>query len=183
MRHGFLYWCRERIVVEATVAIFLVIVTASVSTWHLNSQFNVLYSLDQRRNDQAIISIIDGAQKYIYFAVYTFTRSDIADALIRARRRGVVIRGITDAEQALMPEEATILMRLRGVGIAVETQKHRDGIMHVKAVVTERQYASGSYNWTTSATIANDEILEVGSDDYLRRQYLSIIKKIILTNE
>ena len=183
MQRAFLYWSNQRIVVEATVAIFLVIVAASVSAWHLHSQFHVLYSLDQHHNDQAVISIIDEARQYVYFAVYTFTRSNIADALIRARRRGIVVRGITDADQALMPEEAAILTRLRAAGIAVETQKHRDGIMHVKALVTEHHYASGSYNWTTSATTVNDEILEIGGDDYLRRQYVSIIKKILLTNE
>ena len=31
----------------------------------------VVYSLDKMQNDQEIINVINGAQKYIYFAIYT----------------------------------------------------------------------------------------------------------------
>jgi phosphatidylserine/phosphatidylglycerophosphate/cardiolipin synthase-like enzyme len=173
----------QRLLFEIAGAVVLVGASALAISWHFHRKFQVFYSLDARHNDQVVASVIDHAQKYVYFAVYTFTMSTIADALIRAKRRGVVVWGITDADQATVPQEALILSRLNEAGITVETQKHQDGIMHIKAVVTDSEYASGSYNWTASATTANDEVLEVSSDSALRQKYLAIIKKVLITNE
>ncbi len=176
-------WFNERTRMEIVVLLAAVILTIVLMAWHAHDQFRVLYSLDTKNNDQAIISVINNAHSYVYFAVYTFTRATIADALIAAERRGVTVWGITDEGQSALPLELPILARLRAAGITIETEKHPDGIMHVKAIVTDREYASGSYNWTTSATLVNDEVLEIGNNGYLRQQYLAIIKKILITNE
>jgi len=151
--------------------------------FYYHASFTVLYSLDKKQNDQAIINLIDNANSYIYFAVYTFTKENIADALIAAKQRGLDVEGITDATQAQNSYEIAVLKRLKAAGIPVETQKHTDGIMHIKAVVTDNEYALGSYNWTESATVANDELLEIGTDQYLHDQYLAIIKRILAVNE
>jgi hypothetical protein len=148
-----------------------------------HSEPTVLYSLDKRANDRAIISVIDGAQKYIYFAVYTFTKDDIADALVNAKRRGIDVRGITDAGQAETAYEKPIVQKLEAADITIETQKHDGGLMHIKAIATDKAYAMGSYNWTESATVANDELLEIGTDDCLRGVYTDIIKRILTTNQ
>jgi hypothetical protein len=50
-------------------------------------------------------------------------------------------------------------------------------------VVTDKAYAMESYNWTESATVVNDEFLEVGTDDYLRGVYTDIIKRILTINQ
>ena len=52
-------------------------------------------------------------------------------------------------------------------------------IMHLKTVVTDKAYVSGSYNWTAAATNLNDEIIEIGKDEDVRKQYEQIIKSII----
>src|SRR5258706_15120048 len=54
------------------------------------------YSLDRKQNDKELVRVIDGAHKYLYFAIYTFTKANIADAIIRAKQRGVDVRGIID---------------------------------------------------------------------------------------
>ena len=172
------------------VAGVALVVCAAASSWFWigrscasRNEPTVLYSLDKRANDQAIINVIAGAQKYVYFAVYTFTKVNIADALISAKQRGVDVRGITDAGQAETAYEKPIVQKLEAVGIPIETQKHDDGLMHIKAVVTDKEYAMGSYNWTESATVANDELLEIGTDGYLRGVYTDIIKRILTVNQ
>jgi phosphatidylserine/phosphatidylglycerophosphate/cardiolipin synthase-like enzyme len=146
------------------------------------STAKVIYSLDAKQNDQEIIRLIDEADRYAYFAVYTFTKPDIAEALVRAKRRGVDVEGITDRDQAALPEEASVLATLRAGGIPVGTQKHPDGIMHIKALVTDQAYAVGSYNWTWAATNVNDEILEIGTDENVREEYLDIVRRVIKGN-
>ena len=164
------------------IVIITAIATATVTAAHFDSQFRVVYSLDRRDADSEIIRLINGADRYVYFAVYYFSKTDIADALVRAKRRGLDVRGCTDAAASLDTNK-NVVQLLRAAGITVETQKHQDGIMHIKAVVTDKAYASGSYNWTASATEANDEVLEIGTDKSVHDQYLAIIKKVLEVNQ
>jgi len=140
----------------------------------------VIYSLDKKQNDQEIITLIDGARSHVYFAIYTFTLSSIADALVRAKERGVDVRGIMDAGQSSDSYGAPITAKLLAAGIPLVVEKHPtgSGIMHIKALVTDSAYAIGSYNWTSSATNINDEILEIGTDSALRQAYEDILKRL-----
>ncbi len=141
----------------------------------------VIYSLDQKQNDQEIIALIKSAKTHIYFAIYTFTLQNIAEALVEAKERGVDVRGIVDSGQARDSYGAPIIKTLLDGGVSVVTEKHAtgNGIMHIKLLVTEQAYAFGSYNWTKSATTINDEILEIGTDETLRRAYENILKKLL----
>ncbi len=141
----------------------------------------VIYSLDRKQNDQELIALINEAEEYIYFAIYTFTLPSIAEALVEAKKRGVDVRGIVDSEQSANSYGAPIIKTLLDGGVSVVTEKHAtgNGIMHIKLLVTEQAYAFGSYNWTKSATTINDEILEIGTDTLLRQAYENILKKLL----
>lgn len=140
----------------------------------------VVYSLDQKQTDKQIIALIDAAKTYIYFAIYTFTLPSIADALVAAKTRGIAVYGVVDAGQAASSYGAPIIKKLVAAGIPVVFEKHAtgNGIMHIKALVTDSAYATGSYNWTNSANTINDEVLEIGTDPIVRQTYENILKKL-----
>ncbi len=141
----------------------------------------LLYSLDQKQNDQELIALIDATKKRAYFAMYEFTLKDIADALVAAKRRGVDVRGLVDAGESANSYDAPIMTELSAAGIPIETEHHVDGqgIMHIKALVTDTAYAIGSYNWTSSATNENDEILEIGTSPVLVSAYASLLERLL----
>lgn len=140
-------------------------------------QISVYYSRDRELNNE-IINVIKDADKFVYFSVYTFTRMDIKDALLGAKYRGLTVIGVTDRNQASQIEQQRdIVKELREHGIPVYEHDH-SGIMHTKVVVTEKAYASGSYNWTTAATNINDEVLEVGRDRAVRARYETILLEL-----
>mgnify|MGYP000057615733 CR=1 FL=1 len=140
-------------------------------------EINVYYNRDTQLN-QKIIKVIQNADKFVYFGIYTFTRTDIKDALLGAKKRGLDVRGITDRKQLTeISSQGKIIEELKNAGIPILTQDHL-AIMHLKTVVTDKQYASGSFNWTSAATNLNDEVLEIGSDESVRYQYEKILKKI-----
>lgn len=183
-------WLKDRSRMDMKVfaiAISFVIVSSMVigfmvsSTYH-NSQFKIVYSLDKKQNDKEIIKLIDEADKYVYFAIYFFTKENIAKALIRAQKRGLIVWGITD-RGASLESNGKIVSELRKAGINIEVQKHEEGIMHLKTLVTDKAYASGSYNWTASATVVNDEILEIGKNNSIRKKYLKIIQQLLINNQ
>ncbi len=141
------------------------------------SETRVYYNKDHELNEE-IIETIQSADKYVYFAIYTFTRTDIESALLAAKYRGLTVVGITDTDQYNnLPSQKKIINDLRNHNIPVYEQ-HTSGIMHMKAVVTEKSYASGSYNWTASATNINDEVLEVSSNPAVRQQYQNVLEEL-----
>ena len=140
-------------------------------------QINVYYNQDHPLNTE-VINQIENADKFVYFSVYTFTRQDIKDALLAAKYRGLTVVGLTDTQQyETAAGQKDLIDSLRKAGIPVYEQNHA-GIMHTKVLVTDKAYASGSYNWTSSATNINDEVLEVGSDQGIRSQYQGILEEM-----
>lgn len=141
------------------------------------SETKAYYSYDHELNKQ-VIDLIRDADKFVYFGVYTFTRQDIADALLAAKYRGLTVVGITDRDQYnSLDAQKKIINSLRQDGIPVYEQDHA-GIMHMKAVVTDKAYASGSYNWTAAATNLNDEVLEIGTNPRVRQDYQNILEEV-----
>ena len=186
-RHLFLLQLKECLKKESLahfiiVAVFSVWVGFILSGLYTNSQFEVYYSLDRKTNDKEIVKVIDEADKYVYFAIYYFTKDNIADALIRAKKRGLAVSGITD-RQASKESNKNIVAKLKQAGVDIKIRNNNEGIMHIKTVVTDDAYVSGSFNWTQSATISNDEVLEVGTNESVRKKYLEIIKKLLQKND
>jgi len=141
----------------------------------------VVYSLEQKQNDKEIIALIEGAKTKIYFAVYTFTLTNVAEALVAAKKRGVDVRGVVDSGQAAEKFSEPVMNILEAGGVPIVVEKHAtgNGIMHLKMIVTDSAYALGSYNWTSSATNINDEILEIGTDTTLRQTYENFLLKLL----
>lgn len=143
-------------------------------------EVRVLYNKETEAN-RDLINVIQDADEFVYFAIYTFTRSDIKDALLGAKHRGLDVRGVIDKEQiARIEEQQKIYQELKEAGIMLVTQNH-SSIMHLKTLVTEKAYFTGSYNWTSSATNSNDEVIEIGRDERVRTQYEEVVKKLIQT--
>ncbi len=169
---------------DAVYIIIIVLLTAICGqfyyTYHYRPahQIEVFYNQDEALNKK-IISEIREADKFVYFAVYTFTRADIKDALLAAKYRGLDVRGLTDKDQYnKLESQSKIIDELKKAGIPVYTQDHL-GIMHLKVLVTDKAYASGSYNWTSAATNLNDEVLEIGKDEPIRQSFQSILEKLL----
>ncbi|MEM1520630.1 MAG: phospholipase D family protein [Candidatus Korarchaeum sp.] len=105
---------------------------------------------------KAVISLFDRANETIDVAVYSFTHPDIADALIRAKERGVRVRVILGKEQETSYSQYG---KLKSAGIYVILDKN-EYLMHNKfAVVDGKVVATGSFNYTVAADRRNDENL------------------------
>lgn len=104
-----------------------------------------------------IVQEIQRARTSIDIAIYSFTRDEIADALIAAKNRGVAIRILADSEQA--PGVGSEIARLEAAGFQLKrTPGLNGGIMHNKFAIFDNQVLlTGSYNWSTSAETRNFE--------------------------
>jgi phosphatidylserine/phosphatidylglycerophosphate/cardiolipin synthase-like enzyme len=142
----------------------------------------VFYNQERQANVE-ITRAIQDAQEFVYFAVYTFTREDIRDALLAAKYRGLEVKGIMDRKQSeALESQRAIVRELQNAGITIIFNDH-SYIMHLKTLVTEQAFVSGSYNWTASATNLNDEIIEIGRDEDVRKQYQETLETIFARYE
>ncbi len=120
-----------------------------------STQINV-YFCPEDSCGRAIISLIDRANRSVSVAVYSFTHEGIADALIRAKERGLSVRVIIESEQVTSYSQYG---KLRAAGIEVKLDKN-PYLMHNKFVVVDSKVvATGSFNYTESADKKNDENL------------------------
>ena len=107
-----------------------------------------------------VIGFIDQTHASLDAAVYSITHDGIADALIRAKGRGVEVRILTDKTQA--GNASADDERMEASGIAVR-RDHITGLMHHKFMISdchcdgEQALATGSFNWTASADTRNME--------------------------
>lgn len=107
--------------------------------------------------EQMIVSSMDAATKTIDAAVYSFNNPALAQALLRAKKRGVKVRLLLDRTQASGRTNTEILKQLLAAGIDTKVHsKHK--IEHNKfGIFDQKKVTTGSFNWTKPAQISNSE--------------------------
>jgi len=105
---------------------------------------------------QKIVSLIDGAKEEIDFMIYTFTDAQIADALIRARDRGVRVRGIFDEDQDAY-QSYSKYDTLKEAGLDVHLDGNPYKLHHKVMIIDANTTVVGSYNFTDAAQTQNNE--------------------------
>ncbi len=127
-----------------------------------------------------ISSVVTGeiraAQSSIHVAIYTFTNTDIRDALFDAAAvRGVDVSICADAGQTytLSDQHEALRWLADDAGVDVRVANgFSGGIMHHKlAIIDDHTVLTGSFNYTRSANEINDENLVVLSSPELAARY------------
>lgn len=106
--------------------------------------------------------LFDAAGRSVDVCVFTITDNRITRAILRAHRRGVAVRIVTDDLKAYDP--GSDVYRLAGAGVPLRMDRSEDHMHHKFAVFDRRLLVTGSYNWTRSAAERNRENLAVTDD-------------------
>ena len=116
-----------------------------------------------------LIDLIRGCRRSLDICVFTLTHDRLADAVIDAHRRGIQVRLLTDDDKAM--DRGSDVIDLARAGVPVRTD-HSDAHMHNKFAIFDKAIlATGSYNWTRSATRENQENILVTDDPALVAAY------------
>ncbi|MDW8041299.1 MAG: phospholipase D family protein [Nitrososphaerota archaeon] len=123
-----------------------------------------------------IIDLIDRANRSVLVAIYSFTRDDIADALVRAVNRGLEVRVVIERERAY--ETGSEYRRLRDGGVNVRLDGNPDLMHHKFIVIDGRIVITGSYNFSGAAEDRNDENIIVIMGEGVASQYRSEFERV-----
>jgi phosphatidylserine/phosphatidylglycerophosphate/cardiolipin synthase-like enzyme len=118
--------------------------------------------------DENLVAAIDKARLGVDVAVYDLNLWSMRDALLRAHRRGVLVRIVTESDNMDEME----IQELRDAGIEVLGDR-REGLMHHKfAIIDRSEVWTGSMNYTVGGCYRdNNNLLRIQSarlaEDYL----------------
>jgi len=110
--------------------------------------------------DRKITDAIGRARQEVRVQAFLFTHRGLASALIRARRRGVDVQVIADAQQAAAVPNS-VLPSLAAAGVPVFLDAAHDSahnkVMVIDAGTSDALVITGSFNFTHSAQTRNAE--------------------------
>lgn len=105
------------------------------------------------------VSALDAAQTRVDVAMYSFTNSDLADALIRAHARGVSVRVVVEKQQA--GSQYSQHRALSDAGIVVRIDSNPNYMHHKFAVIDDSILINGSMNWSGNGVRENNENVSI----------------------
>jgi phosphatidylserine/phosphatidylglycerophosphate/cardiolipin synthase-like enzyme len=123
-----------------------------------------------------LIQLCRRAQHSLDVCVFTISDNHLSEEIRAAYKRGVAVRVITDDEKA--EDRGSDIYHLMGAGVTVKTDND-SAHMHHKFVLRDNSIlASGSFNWTRSATERNQENLIVTNQPRLVAQFAKQFEKL-----
>ncbi|MEN9946552.1 MAG: hypothetical protein RLZZ293_938 [Pseudomonadota bacterium] len=112
---------------------------------------------------KTVIKAIGEAQQVILVSAYSFTSSDIANALLVAKKRGVDVKLILDKSQVSQKYSSSTFFANQGFDMRIDV-KH--AIYHDKVMIIDNKTViTGSFNFTKAAEAKNAENLLVLRDN------------------
>ena len=122
--------------------------------------------------DERFVQFVDAATRTLDVAAYEFDLENVAQAMVRAKTRGVAIRMVTDSDTVnAVRDEATqkALKIVRDAGITIVPDE-RAAIMHHKFAVRDGQEIwTGSWNLTVGDTYRlNNNAVRMASPELAR---------------
>lgn len=104
------------------------------------------------------------ARAQVRICVFTISDDRISEAILAAHRRGVTVRLLTDNDKRR--DAGSDIDRLGRAGIAIAEDRSPAHMHHKFAIFDDRVLLNGSFNWTRSASQANEEnLLQIGDPE------------------
>ncbi len=124
-----------------------------------------------------ILSLIQAAQKSIYFLAYSFTANDLGTAIRQKAAEGLTVAGVMDDGQ-VNSNLGTEYDPFKQAGLDVRRDGN-PGLMHQKAIIIDRAIViTGSYNFSASAETSNDENVVIIHNAEAAERYLAQFQRV-----
>jgi phosphatidylserine/phosphatidylglycerophosphate/cardiolipin synthase-like enzyme len=134
------------------------------------TQIDVYFSPDDGVQ-ASLLTLLENAQESIYFMAFSFTADSLGKIIRDRAREDVVVAGVMETEQ-VKSNVGTEFDPFKQAGLDV-LRDANEGLMHHKTmIIDESIVVVGSYNFTNSAEIRNDENLLVIYSDQIAAEFM-----------
>lgn len=130
---------------------------------------------------KTLLNTLKAAKKTIHIAMFTLTHSEITEALIEAKERGVDVAVAIDYYTARGASKKT-LQKLKNKGITLYLSQGKELLHHKWGCIDDSSLIMGSANWTRAAFTKNhDFLLFLSPLDSSQQQFFKKLWDIIKT--
>ena len=149
---------------------------ASQNTVVNGSTINVIFTSEDHAIEEAIIPLLNSAQKSIRFLAFSFTDYPMAKAMIDRAAVGVNVAGVF--EKVGSSTDSAELRTLYCAGVPARRDGN-GGFMHNKVVIVDERYVvTGSLNFSTNAETSNDENVLIIDNPDIARLYMQEFERV-----
>ncbi|MBU1239013.1 DUF1669 domain-containing protein [Myxococcota bacterium] len=124
----------------------------------------------------AIVNFIKAAQRTLKICVFTISDDTIAKEIAQAHRSGVQVQILSDNDKTL--DLGSDIQKLAKMGIPVRIDRTSNHMHHKFAVRDSEALLTGSFNWTKSASLYNNENIVTTSDPGAVRAFDNHFRKL-----
>jgi phosphatidylserine/phosphatidylglycerophosphate/cardiolipin synthase-like enzyme len=125
----------------------------------------------------ALVPVLNSAQKSIYFLAYSFTTNKLGDIVRAKAQAGLTVEGVMDEEQ-IKSNQGTEFDAFRQAGLDVRIDGNA-GLMHHKVfIIDEKIVVFGSYNFSRNAETQNDENLIIVHNADIAQQFMQEFQRV-----
>jgi len=124
-----------------------------------------------------LVDIINTANESIYFMAFSFTSDPIGDAVRERAQDGVTVAGVMDVEQ-IESNIGTEFDAFRQAGLDVYRDGNAGQMHHKTIIIDESIVITGSYNFTNSAEVRNDEYVLVIYNEEIAKLFIAEFQRI-----
>jgi len=125
---------------------------------------------------EIVVSQISRARHSIEIAMYAITSREIAQAIVKAKDRGIKVRVVLDKSQIKEITSKSRYLIKKDVNVKFHIGP---GLMHDKfAIVDDRAVLTGSFNWTAAADKKNAENLLLITDKEIAMKFVKQFKHL-----
>ena len=123
-----------------------------------------------------ICNFIDKAKQSLLICVFTISDNKITESILAAHKRGVSIKIITDNDKST--DKGSDIHQIASAGISVKMDMSRHHMHHKFAIKDSNTLLTGSYNWTRSAEIYNQENFIITNNKKLVKSFRKEFDKL-----
>lgn len=122
-----------------------------------------------------VVDAINSSKESIYFAVFSFTKDEIGEALIKKHNEeGIEVIGVFESQQISIYSEYD---RLKKEGLRVFEDANKYNLHHKFFIVDKEIVITGSANFSNNAEKRNDEnLLVIKNKDIAERYYKEFLR-------
>jgi phosphatidylserine/phosphatidylglycerophosphate/cardiolipin synthase-like enzyme len=117
-----------------------------------------------------IREVLNTAKESIDFMAFSFTSDALSEVMVARAIAGVSVRGVVEYSQ--ISSAGSEFERFQEAGLDVRTDRNPANMHHKVIIVDAKTVITGSYNFSHSAEVRNDENVLVIHDAGLAYQYL-----------
>ncbi len=107
---------------------------------------------------------------------FSFTSDALGEELIRIFKEGRAVSGIMEREGSDSRDSEYVKMKLEGIPVRLDKNRH---IMHHKVMIIDGDtVVTGSYNFTKSANVRNDENVLIIENREIAGEYMEEFRRL-----